>query len=350
MGLKIEVTPLGDPDGSSFTTQLNDNLDDLADEFDDVLYRDGSQSLLGDLNMNSNRIYNLPAPVDDNEPLRLVDAATLVGLPGTDGEDGVDAVNPSYTYVINTLTPGSSATLTPSGTYPNITLTFGIPRGDPGASGALGDADYGDIIVSGTGSVLTVDAGAITLAKMANLAQDTIIGRATAGAGVPEALTATQVKTVLALSNVDNTSDANKPVSSAQQTALDAKVSTADVTTQAWGDADTSIATTAFVDRLRDLPLIRTAAAPTAALTDRGGVVEATTSAALPANSVVAFPVGSLVIFYNDSAAAISLTITTDTLRLAGSASTGTRTIAARGYAYCRKRATTEWTVSGDVT
>ena len=39
-------------------------------------------------------------------------------------------------------------------------------------------------------------------------------------------ITLTQVKTSLALNNVDNTSDANKPVSSATQTALDAKQAT----------------------------------------------------------------------------------------------------------------------------
>jgi hypothetical protein len=39
-------------------------------------------------------------------------------------------------------------------------------------------------------------------------------------------ITLTQVKNSLALNNVDNTSDANKPVSSAQQTALDAKQAT----------------------------------------------------------------------------------------------------------------------------
>jgi hypothetical protein len=39
-------------------------------------------------------------------------------------------------------------------------------------------------------------------------------------------ITLTQVKTSLALNNVDNTTDANKPVSSAQQTALDAKQAT----------------------------------------------------------------------------------------------------------------------------
>ena len=37
-------------------------------------------------------------------------------------------------------------------------------------------------------------------------------------------VTPTQLKTSLALNNVDNTSDANKPISSATQTALDAKV------------------------------------------------------------------------------------------------------------------------------
>jgi len=39
-------------------------------------------------------------------------------------------------------------------------------------------------------------------------------------------VTPTQLKTSLALNNVDNTSDANKPISSATQTALDAKQAT----------------------------------------------------------------------------------------------------------------------------
>ena len=63
--------------------------------------------------------------------------------------------------------------------------------------GSLGDGDKGDVTVSGVGTVWTVDAGAITLGKMAGLASGTIIGRATAGTGVPEALTATQARTLL---------------------------------------------------------------------------------------------------------------------------------------------------------
>ena len=48
----------------------------------------------------------------------------------------------------------------------------------------LADGDKGDITVaSGT---WTIDAGVVTLAKMANLAQDQFIGRTTASTGVPE--------------------------------------------------------------------------------------------------------------------------------------------------------------------
>jgi len=65
------------------------------------------------------------------------------------------------------------------------------------ASG-VSDGDKGDITVSVSGSVWTVDVGAITLAKQADLAQSTIIGRAAgAGTGVPTALTATQVRTLI---------------------------------------------------------------------------------------------------------------------------------------------------------
>lgn len=51
------------------------------------------------------------------------------------------------------------------------------------------DGDKGDITLSGGAATYTIDAEAVTLAKMANLATDRLIGRDTAGTGVPEALT-----------------------------------------------------------------------------------------------------------------------------------------------------------------
>lgn len=84
------------------------------------------------------------------------------------------------------------------------------------ASG-VADGDKGDLTVSGSGLVWTIDANAVTNAKSAQMANNTIKGRITAGTGDPEDLTAANVKTILALtksdvglSNVDNTSDSTK--------------------------------------------------------------------------------------------------------------------------------------------
>ncbi len=76
-------------------------------------------------------------------------------------------------------------------------------------------------------------------------------------------------RTTLVLGNVDNTSDANKPVSSAAQTALDLKANLASPTftgnpaapTPSANDNDTSIATTAFVQT--ELADYATLASPT---------------------------------------------------------------------------------------
>jgi hypothetical protein len=66
-----------------------------------------------------------------------------------------------------------------------------------GGGGGVSDGDKGDITVSGTGATWTIDAGAVSLSKLADLAAGTILGRVTAGTGSPEALTAAQVRTIL---------------------------------------------------------------------------------------------------------------------------------------------------------
>jgi len=52
----------------------------------------------------------------------------------------------------------------------------------------VADGDKGDITVSVGGTVWTIDPAAVTLAKMANLPTGRVIGRTSAGTGVPEAL------------------------------------------------------------------------------------------------------------------------------------------------------------------
>jgi hypothetical protein len=68
----------------------------------------------------------------------------------------------------------------------------------------------------------------------------------------------------------------------------------------------------------------------------------------IPANSSVAFPIGTAVTFINQNGAGvITIAITSDTMRLAGAGTTGSRTLAANGIATAIKITSTEWIISG---
>lgn len=67
----------------------------------------------------------------------------------------------------------------------------------------------------------------------------------------------------------------------------------------------------------------------------------------IPANSSVAFEIGTSVTFANMAADAVSIAITTDTLYLAGAGTTGTRTLAQYGVCTAVKLTSTTWLISG---
>jgi len=101
----------------------------------------------------------------------------------------------------------------------------------------------------------------------------------------------------------------------------------------------------------KGIPQNSQSAAYTLALSDMGKHVSISTGGVtIPANGSVAFPVGATVVVYNNSASNQTIAITTDTLYLAGTATTGTRTLAQRGVATLIKVASTTWVVSGNVT
>lgn len=68
----------------------------------------------------------------------------------------------------------------------------------------------------------------------------------------------------------------------------------------------------------------------------------------IPANSSVAYPIGTAITFINQNAAGVvTIAITTDTMRLSPAGTTGSRTLAANGSATCVKITSTEWIISG---
>lgn len=66
----------------------------------------------------------------------------------------------------------------------------------------------------------------------------------------------------------------------------------------------------------------------------------------IPANSSVAYPIGTTITFINEINT-VTIAITTDTLVLAGTGATGSRTLAASGVATAVKVTSTRWIISG---
>ncbi len=106
--------------------------------------------------------------------------------------------------------------------------------------------------------------------------------------------------------------------------------------------------------KARQIPLNSQSTNYTFALTDAGGHVLHPASDTtprtftIPANSSVAFPVGSAITIVNmNGAGAITLTINSDSLALIGSSTTGTVTMQTNSLATILKVGATSWVVSG---
>jgi hypothetical protein len=195
----------------------------------------------------------------------------------------------------------------------DLTGTLGVANGGTGATTLTG-------IVKGTGtSALT--AGTVSLTSE-------VTGTLPVANGGTGATTAGAALTSLGAA----ASGANTDI-----TALDQ-----DVTITATG----TIATDTI--GYRGLPQNSQTGAYTLALADQGKMVNTTTGGVvIPANGSVAFPIGAAISIFNNSGSNQTISITTDTLRLAGTATTGSRTLAQYGLATCVKVAATTWAISG---
>ncbi len=138
----------------------------------------------------------------------FVQAGFVVGSP-TGGDQGVDTLNATTIYENGTSLASKyqplDADLTTiagladpnadrilfwddsAGAYAYLTLgtNLSITGTTINASGGggLSDADYGDITVSGTGTVMTIDNDVVTYAKMQNVGANTVLARAAGTSG-----------------------------------------------------------------------------------------------------------------------------------------------------------------------
>jgi hypothetical protein len=171
----------------------------------------------------------------------------------------------------------------------------------------------GDVTGSGTGSfAATIANDAVTNAKAANMATQTIKGRTTAGTGDPEDLTAAQAAAVVQGDGLTTNLAGYRGL---PQTTFSANVTIAAAHhgTDFYHPASDANARTITID----------------------------------SNANLALPIGFTFSGYNDTAEVVSIAITADTIVLVGAGTTGTRSVAQYGSWVCRKVTSTRWVVSG---
>lgn len=131
----------------------------------------------------------------------IAGAGAVVLLSGS----GTQTISRNTTFS-GTVSLGSSASATTPTTSDSSTAvaTTAFVKAQGYITGNESISLSGDATGSGTTSIsVTIANGAVSNAKLANVATSTIKGRATSGTGAPEDLTASQVKTILAIGPSD---------------------------------------------------------------------------------------------------------------------------------------------------
>jgi YD repeat-containing protein len=252
--------------------------------------------------------------------------------------------------ITGNLEIGTAGSFSFEGSTANTFETF-LSATDPTADRAIVFPDQnGTVIVSGNASIVNADINA-----SAAIADTKLATIATAGKVSNSATTATDANTASAI--VSRNASGNFTAGTITA-ALTGTASGNLVSGGALGTPSSGTLTSCTVDGtdavgFRNIPQNSQSAAYTLVLADNGkhifhpvGDNNARTFT-IPANSSVAYPIGTAITFINMAAAAVTIAITTDTMNLSAAGTTGSRTLAQYGSATAIKITSTNWLISG---
>lgn len=235
-------------------SQINSNFASVAAELQNkVLYRDNpvgeTNTVITDIDLNGQDILNGGT----------INADEIV----VDGVNLTDQVNSAATSATNAANSASASAASAASAAQNVLDTQAI---EDDVDAKLADIAMGPVIsVNGVGGIVVIDKTTVGLSNVDNTSDvNKPISTATQTALDLKAPIASPTftgtvsgitKSMVGLGNVDNTSDANKPVSTAQQAALDLKAPLASPSftgvpvapSAAVGTDTTQLATTAYV-------------------------------------------------------------------------------------------------------
>lgn len=273
-----------------------------------------------------------------------VTAGTVTSVGGTGTVNGITL----------TGTVTSSGDLTLGGTLANVDLTSQVTGTLPVANGGTGITSFGTGVATALGGNINTSGGYVT--QSGTLAASAIVLGGGSAAAVTSTTTGTGVVTWLGTPSSANLAAAvtDETGSGALVFATSPTLVTPVLGTPTSGDLSNTTADGTNAVGFRTIPQNSQSAAYTLVLADSGKHIlhpSADTTArtfTIPANSSVAYPVGTAITFINQNGAGVvTIAITTDTMRLSPAGTTGSRTLAANGVATCIKITSTEWIISG---
>ena len=361
--LRLKEITTGDEDGT-WGTSTNTNLELITDGFS---Y--GTKEMAAD----ANETFTMPDATADDTRSFYLKITSAVSLTAT-REVTLGPNTVSKVWIIENATSGSQIITIKQGSGATVNVANGskvmVVTDGAGAGAAVFNANPTE---AGAGTVTSVG-GTGTVNGITLTGTVTSSGNLTLGGTLANVDLTSQVTGTLPIANggtgitsfgsgiatfLGTPSSANLATAVTDETGSGALVFATSPTlvTPVLGTPTSGTLSNCTVDGtndvgFRNVPQELKNTSYTLVLADAGKhIAKSNTSAytyTIPANSSVAFPLGTAVTFVNyGSSGNVTISITSDTMRLASDGTTGSRTLAAYGVATAIKVASTTWIISG---